>query len=222
MAEVYRERFESATQIDKWLADQRQEFDGETRITKDNQAWFTEESAPSLRDYRDKAKRTPDSLPARFYRMMMGEEWDGEGHSYSIATKRYRRLATDSVWVEKERERQQRKKRDYSKKKRPADDNARRQARRKAQREREKATMVASTPRLASAHGQEGSGGGSPTEGGLPLHASAHGQEGGGGGSPTEGGQQLHASTHGQEGGGHGQEGGGGGSLTEGGLSARP
>ena len=32
-------------------------------------------------------------------------------------------------------------------------------------------------PRHASAHGQEGDGGGTLTEGGLPRHASAHGQE---------------------------------------------
>ena len=110
--------------------------------------------------YRDKAKRTRDSLPARFYRMMMGEEWDGQGHSYSLARKKYRRFEED--YQQRERERQQRKKRDYSKKKRPADDNARRQARRKAQREREKATLAAS----ASAHGQAGGDGGALTEGG--------------------------------------------------------
>ena len=93
--------------------------------------------APPLSQYRDKAKRTRDSLPARFYRMMTGEEWDGQGHSYSLARKKYRRWEED--YQQRERERQQRKKRDYSKKKRPADDNARRQARRIAQREREKA-----------------------------------------------------------------------------------
>ena len=42
--------------------------------------------------------------------------------------------------------------------------------------------------RHASAHGQEGGGGGALTEGGLPRHASAHGQDGGGGGALTEGG----------------------------------
>ena len=103
----------------------------------------------------DKAKRTRDSLPARFYRMMTGEEWDGQGHSYSLARKKYRRWEED--YQQRERERQQRKKRDYSKKKRPADDNARRQARRKAQREREKATLAASTPCHASAHGASSS-----------------------------------------------------------------
>ena len=122
----------------EWLEDQRREFNGETRITKDNEALFVSD-APSLRDYRDKAMRTRDSLPARFYRMVMGKEWDGEGHSYSLATKRYRRLNPDDPYQQKERERQQGKKRDYSKKKRPTDDNQRRQARRKAQREREKA-----------------------------------------------------------------------------------
>ena len=161
----------------------RREFDGETRLTAEDSAFGSE--PPSLRDYRNKAKRTRDSLPARFYRMIEGEEWDGEAHSYSRARKKYRRW--EEPYQQRERERQQRKKRDYSKKKRPADDNARRQARRIAQREREKATLAAS----ASAHGQEGGGGGSLTEGGLPLHASAYGQEGGGGGSLTEGGQQL-------------------------------
>ena len=111
--------------------------------------------APPLSQYRDKAKRTRDSLPARFYRMMTGEEWDGQGHSYSLARKKYRRWEED--YQQRERERQQRKKRDYSKKKRPADDNARRQARRKAQREREKATLAASTPCHASAHGASSS-----------------------------------------------------------------
>ena len=43
-------------------------------------------------------------------------------------------------------------------------------------------------PRHASAHGQEGDGGGTLTEGGLPRHASAHGQEGDGGVTLTEGG----------------------------------
>ena len=59
------------------------------RITKDNEALFVSD-APSLRDYRDKAMRTRDSLPARFYRMVMGKEWDGEGHSYSLATTDFR------------------------------------------------------------------------------------------------------------------------------------
>ena len=170
MAQFYSDRIKAAEEISpEWLADLRREFDGETRITADNSEMMSE--APNLRNYRDKAKRTRDSLPARFYRMMMGEEWDGQGHSYSIATKRYRRLATDAPWVQKERERQQRTKRDYSKKKRPADDNARRQARRKAQREREKAALAA--PRHASAHGQEGGGGGTLTEGGPPRPAVA-------------------------------------------------
>ena len=184
LAAYYSDCVKDAEEIcPEWLADLRREFDGETRITADNQDGFSE--APSLRNYRNKAKRTRDSLPARWYRMMTGEEWDGEAHSYSKARKKYRRWEED--YQQRERERQQRKKRDYSKKKRPADDNARRQARRIAQREREKATLAAS----ASAHGQEGGGGGSPTEGGLPLHASAHGQDGSGGGSPTESGQQL-------------------------------
>ena len=134
-ADIYQERVEAATQIDDWLADQRQEFDGETRLTAEDSALGSQ--APSLRNYRDKAKRTRDSLPARFYRMIEGEEWDGEAHSYSKARKKYRRW--EEPYQQRERERQQRKKRDYSKKKRPADDNARRQARRIAQREREKA-----------------------------------------------------------------------------------
>ena len=137
MADFFYERI-CDYENNEWLEDQRREFNGETRITKDNEALFVSD-APSLRDYRDKAMRTRDSLPARFYRMVMGKEWDGEGHSYSLATKRYRRLNPDDPYQQKERERQQGKKRDYSKKKRPTDDNQRRQARRKAQREREKA-----------------------------------------------------------------------------------
>ena len=115
----------------KALIDLRREFDGETRLTAEDSALGSQ--APSLRDYRNKAKRTRDSLPARFYRSMTGEEWDGEAHSYSKARKKYRRW--EEPYQQRERERQQRKKRDYSKKKRPADDNARRQARRIAQRE---------------------------------------------------------------------------------------
>ena len=137
MADFFYERI-CNYENNEYLEDQRREFNGETRITKDNEALFVSD-APSLRDYRDKAMRTRDSLPARFYRMVMGKEWDGEGHSYSLATKRYRRLNPDDPYQQKERQRQQQKKRDYSKKKRPTDDNNRRQARRKAQREREKA-----------------------------------------------------------------------------------
>ena len=137
MADFFYERI-CDYENNEYLEDQRREFNGETRITKDNEALFVSD-APSLRDYRDKAMRTRDSLPARFYRMVMGKEWDGKGHSYSLATKRYRRLNPDDPYQQKERERQQGKKRDYSKKKRPTDDNQRRQARRKAQREREKA-----------------------------------------------------------------------------------
>ena len=137
MADFFYERICNC-ENNEYLEDQRREFDGETRITKDNEALFVSD-APSLRDYRDKAMRTRDSLPARFYRMVMGKEWDGEGHSYSLAKKRYRRLNPDDPYQQKERQRQQQKKRDYSKKKRPTDDNNRRQARRKAQRERKKA-----------------------------------------------------------------------------------
>ena len=114
---------------------QRARFDGSTRITAENAMCYL--ATPVC--YRNKAKRGPDSLPARFYRMVMGKEWDGKGHSYQIATKRYRRLNPDDPYQQKERERQQGKKRDYSRKKRPTDDNQRRQVRRKAQREREKA-----------------------------------------------------------------------------------
>ena len=67
----------------------------------------------------------------------------------------------------------------------------------------------------ASAHGQDGSGGGALTEGGPPRHASAHGQEGGDDGTLTEGGPSLHVSAHGQDGGGDG-------TLTEGGLPLLP
>jgi hypothetical protein len=181
-AQIYRERIDDVTQVPKWLEDQRRLFngtplfsDGTTRIEADVGAMFWEDTdgvIPSLKDYRSKAKRTPDSLPARFYRMMTGNEWDGKAHSYSKERKKYGRFDPD--YQQRERERQQRKKRDYSKKKRPADDNARRQARRKAQREREKATLAAS----ASAHGQAGGDGGALTEGGPPRHVSAHGQEG--------------------------------------------
>ena len=139
MADFFFQRIWSYEEYNKMLEDERRALDGETRITKDNEALFVLD-APSLRDYRDKAMRTRDSLPARFYRMVMGKEWDGEGRSYSLATKRYRRLNPDDPYQQKERERQQQgKKRDYSKKKRPTDDNQRRQVRRKAQREREKA-----------------------------------------------------------------------------------
>ena len=162
--EAHEDFIEEAKEIcPEWLAELRREFDGETRLTAENSDLGSQ--APSLRDYRNKAKRTRDSLPARFYRMMMGEEWDGEGHSYSLARKKYRRWEED--YQQRERERQQRTKRDYSKKKRPADDNAQRQARRKAQREREKATLAAST----SAHGQDDGGDGTLTEGGLPTHS---------------------------------------------------
>ena len=165
-AAYWDERIEEAKEIcPEWLAELRREFDGETRLTAEDSAFGSE--APSLRNYRNKAKRTRDSLPARFYRMIEGEEWDGEAHSYSKARKKYRRW--EEPYQQRERQRQQRKKRDYSKKKRPADDNARRQARRIAQREREKATLAAS----ASAHGQEGGGGGSLTEGGQQLLPSA-------------------------------------------------
>jgi len=126
-AAYWDERVEEAKEIcPEWLAELRREFDGETRLTAENSALGSE--APSLRNYRNKAKRTRDSLPARFYRMIEGEEWDGEAHSYSKARKKYRRW--EEPYQQRERERQQRKKRDYSKKKRPADDNARRQARR--------------------------------------------------------------------------------------------
>ena len=111
----------------------RELFDGTTTINAENAQYLTSR-LPCLAAYREKEKRTPDSLPARFYRMMMGEEWDGGSHSYSLATKKFRRLLPD--YQQAERERQRRTKRDYSSKKRPIDDNQRRQARRKAQRER--------------------------------------------------------------------------------------
>ena len=124
---------------------ERECWDGSTRINAENAEIFDRRGEiPSLNDYRDKAKRAPDSLPARFYRMVTGEEWDGEALSYSLATKKFRRLCdcNDPDYLQKECERQQRRtKRDYSHKKRPADDNQRRKARRKAQREREKAAL---------------------------------------------------------------------------------
>ena len=116
----------------------REVLDGSTRITAEN-AMLVHAWVPSLHEYRDKSKRAPDSLPARFYRMVMGEEWDGNARSYTLAKKKLWRLLPNNR--QDERERQQRKKRDYSKKKRPTDDSQRRQARREAQKEREKACV---------------------------------------------------------------------------------
>ena len=144
LANVYDESIDNFLQVPEWLEGQRRLFNGTTRITADNAESFEDnldfQSVPSLKEYRNQAKRTPDSLPARFYRMVMGEEWDGEAHSYSLARKKFWRLLPHNR--QDERERQQRKKRDYSKKRRPADDNARRQARRDAQRERQESGTV--------------------------------------------------------------------------------
>ena len=49
-------------------------FDGATKITKHN-AWRYDRLKPLLNSkYRDKASRTPDSEPARFYRQLTGLE----------------------------------------------------------------------------------------------------------------------------------------------------
>ena len=64
-------------------------LDGVTKITKDNAPQMP---LPSLCAYQSAASRGPESVPALFYRQMMGEAWDGKAHSYSLATKKFRRL----------------------------------------------------------------------------------------------------------------------------------
>ena len=67
-------------------------FDGATKITKHN-AWRYDRLKPLLNSkYRDKASRTPDSEPARFYRQLMSNEWDGETRSYQLACREFERL----------------------------------------------------------------------------------------------------------------------------------
>ena len=232
-----------------------------TKITSNNAKRYNA-SVPTLHKYRDKATRTTDSEPGRFYRQVMGKEWDGENHSYNLARRRFcelqnRRqrtqvnsLASDaaftaaSVPTAASQSLPQRKHARAREQVQHLLEQGREKLRKIASAETAsftaalasieqqplpppvtllkplpspplQAMMVASTPRLASAHGQDGGGGGPLTEGGLPLHASAHGQEGSGGGALTEGGLPLHASAH-------GQEGGGGGSLTEGGQQPLP
>ena len=75
-------------------------FDGVTKITKNN-AWRYEHLKPTLHKYRDQATRTPSSEPGRFYRQVMGEEWDGRGHSFDLASRMFRTL------VQQERQRTQ-------------------------------------------------------------------------------------------------------------------
>ena len=105
---LYSERLDQATKVGEHLEGQRRLFDGTTRITADNAESFQDnldfESIPSLKEYRNKAKRTPDSLPARFYRMVTGEEWDGATRSYDLACKRFRRLLPENRRDEQERE----------------------------------------------------------------------------------------------------------------------
>ena len=77
--------------------------DGSTRIMAENARGFWK---PSLNDYKDKTKRTPDSLPALFYRQVTGEDWDGENQSYDRAAKTYNRLWGRDREYEQERAQQ--------------------------------------------------------------------------------------------------------------------
>ena len=66
--------------------------DGRTPITAENARDFWK---PSLNDYKDKSKRTPDSHPALFYRQVTGEDWACQhfsNESYDRAAKTYNRL----------------------------------------------------------------------------------------------------------------------------------
>ena len=80
-------------------------LDGVTMITKDNAPRMP---LPSLCAYQSAASRGPESVPALFYRQMMGEAWDGKAHSYSLATKKFRRLLP--AYQRDEQEREQRRK----------------------------------------------------------------------------------------------------------------
>lgn len=80
-------------------------LDGVTMITKDNAPRMP---LPSLCAYQSTASRGPESVPALFYRQMMGEAWDGKAHSYSLATKKFRRLLP--TYQRDEQEREQRRK----------------------------------------------------------------------------------------------------------------
>ena len=81
-------------------------LDGVTKITKDNAHQMP---LPSLCAYQSAASRGPESVPALFYQQMMGEAWDGKAHSYSLATKKFRRLLP--AFRRDEQEREQRRKR---------------------------------------------------------------------------------------------------------------
>ena len=84
-------------------------LDGQTRITKEN---ATQIQLPKLTAYLTAASRGPDSEPALFYRQMMDEEWDGRSHSYTLATKRFRRLRPDYIQAEQEREKRRKQRRE--------------------------------------------------------------------------------------------------------------
>ena len=93
-----------------WMTPRTSPFDGVTPITKHN-AWRYEDAKPKLTECRDKKAtrsasscRTPDSEPGRFYRQVMGKEWDGENHSFDLASKKFRRLLPDNRRDEQERE----------------------------------------------------------------------------------------------------------------------
>ena len=80
-------------------------LDGGTMITKDNAPGMP---LPPLTAYKTTASRGPESVPALFYRQMTGEAWDGKARSYSLATKKFRRLLP--AYQHGEREREQRRK----------------------------------------------------------------------------------------------------------------
>ena len=70
---------------------------GRPRITAANAASFKPESLKGVVD------RGLDSEPALWYWQMTGTDWDGETHSYSLATKKHRRLLTDYQQREQQR-----------------------------------------------------------------------------------------------------------------------
>ena len=72
------------------------------RITANNVEQFP---PPSLNNFRTANSRAPgDCVPAEWYRQMEGVDWDRGGHSFTIATKRYRRLLQEHKAAERERE----------------------------------------------------------------------------------------------------------------------
>ena len=90
-----------------WMTPRTSPFDGVTPITKHN-AWRYEHAKPKLTECRATRSasscRTADSEPGRFYRQVMGKEWDGENHSFDLASKKFRRLLPDNRRDEQERE----------------------------------------------------------------------------------------------------------------------